>query len=466
MLLSKLFQNIDSLTISDGFQDLDIKKIVTDSRDAIEGAMFVSLKGETQDGNAFIEDAVQRGARVVIAQCGVLFGNEDGNIAMIDHDDPGKILPILLNRFYDNPCQKISLIGITGTNGKTTGTYLIESIYRQAGKSCGVIGTINYRFAGKTFPAKNTTPGLADNFYYIDQMIKEGVDACVMEVSSHALVQGRVNGFCFQEAVFTNLTGDHLDYHHTQEEYFLAKAKFFDGSVDIKNAILNSDDPYGERLKNISVSSVATYGISKESDMKAEEIDLSLEGSKFILAASGEKVSVQTPLIGKHNIYNILAAASVCLKEGFSLDDIKGGIESLYVIPGRLERIEEVEDIFVFVDYAHTEDALKNVYLADALWTDDAKMMYDKWKLANPSDETKDSWWSDVLAFWDEARTEREANKTSLAAATDQDDLDAIVDRLDDSLINLGAEGLTGTTKKDTDTDTEDDFNRFFGGGQ
>lgn len=361
MTLDELCQEVDQIKIPEEFQRLAISGIKTDSRNIELDNLFVCVNGEGLNGSFFIEDAIEHGAKAVIVENGLDLASMCEGVALLECEDPKKILPILLNRFYADPSQKISVIGITGTNGKTTTSYLIESIYHQAQKLCGVIGTVNYRFDGKVFPAKNTTPGLADNFVYLQKMIDHDVCVCIMEVSSHALMQDRVDGITFDQAVFTNLTSDHLDYHHNQEDYFLAKARFFDGSVDIKNAIINNDDPYGKRLKDIVSGSILTYGIDADADVKAEVLNMSLKGSRFILIYDERDVEIQTSLIGKHNIYNILAAASVCLKEGFQINDIKSGIESLSDIPGRLERIEEAEDVFVFVDYAHTEDALKNV---------------------------------------------------------------------------------------------------------
>lgn len=361
MRLEELCRGLALIDVPQEFYDLDILRIQTDSRCITSGDLFVCLTGEKDDGSSFIGQAVDRGARAVLAPRGVEFSQDHHNIALLKCDQPKEQLPILLNRFYHDPSRKLTLIGITGTNGKTTTSYVIESIYHSAGKLCGVIGTVNYRFGGKVFSAKNTTPGLVDNVFYIQQMCDAGLSACVMEVSSHALVQDRVKGLKFDEAVFTNLTSDHLDYHKDQESYFLAKSRFFDGSMIIENAVINIDDDYGMRLVDVVSEKVLTYGIARPADIQAKDIKMTLVGSQFTLVYNGSKLSIVTPMIGKHNIYNILAAAGVCVRQGFSLNDIKKGIELLSGVPGRLERIEDEKGRFIFIDYAHTEDALQNV---------------------------------------------------------------------------------------------------------
>ncbi len=359
MTVNDLFSGVIEMGDDCLLHGQEIVSIVTDSRRVDKNSLFICLAEKLQDAQRFIRDAIDQGAQGVIVRQG--FDVHYGQAWVVTHPDPKKILPILLNRFHDNPSQKISLIGVTGTNGKTTTAYLVESIYRHAGKQCGVIGTVNYRFADQVFEAKNTTPGLVDNFAYMAQMVAAGMDACVIEVSSHALVQGRVDGLTFREAIFSNLTSDHLDYHKTRDEYFLAKAKFFDGTVDIQTAVVNTDDEYGRRLIAMTTAPVITYAIDQTADICARDISLALDGSRFTMTTPSGLVEITTPLIGRHNVYNILAAASACMAEGFSLDQIQRGVSLLQGVPGRLERIEGAKGFFVFVDYAHTEDALKNV---------------------------------------------------------------------------------------------------------
>ncbi|HSV43622.1 MAG TPA: UDP-N-acetylmuramoyl-L-alanyl-D-glutamate--2,6-diaminopimelate ligase [Candidatus Bathyarchaeia archaeon] len=354
----------DLIVIQEEWQGTEISSIETDSRRAHSGALFVCLKGPKQDGHAFVNDAIQKGCRAILVDPAHASNLTLTGVCLLAHADPVKILPVLLNRLHHQPCETVHVIGITGTNGKTTTTYLVEAIYESAGRRCGVIGTVNYRFAGKVLAAKNTTPGVVDNFSHLSQMREAGMEACVMEVSSHALVQRRVAGLCFQEAVFTNLTSDHLDYHETQEDYFLAKALLFDGSYEVRQAIINIDDPFGPRLTKMSAVPVITYGIAAEADIRAVQMKMDLSGSRFDLVTPQGMIAMTTPLMGKHNVYNILAAAGISLNEGFSLKDIQQGVAQLAGVPGRLERIDQGQPFSVFVDYAHTEDALQNVLMS------------------------------------------------------------------------------------------------------
>jgi len=364
MTLQELIQGIPEICFSDNHIHPTIDAIATDSRQVRPGALFVSCQGEQYDGHCFLEAALRQGAVAVLVRSKTARPSlKCDHVAWLECENPKEVLPKLLNRFYEDPCSRIALVGVTGTNGKTTVTYLMESILCRAGVPCGVIGTVNYRFADKVFPARNTTPGPVEIFGYLNQMSASGMKVCVMEVSSHALVQGRVNGLVFQEAVFTNLTSDHLDYHKTQEEYFLAKALFFDGSLAVEHALINSDDPFGKRLTHIcqTQQGLWTYGLEQDCCTRAHDIKLSAQGSEFLMTINGESVTMQTALVGRHNVYNILAAAGACARLGVSLDAIRHGIESVDVVPGRLERIPEAGDVCVLVDYAHTEDALEKI---------------------------------------------------------------------------------------------------------
>ena len=250
---------------------------------------------------------------------------------------------------------------MTGTNGKTTITYLIESIVRAAGKSIGVIGTINYRFGGKVIAAKNTTPGPVELESMLAEMVRGGLQYAVMEVSSHSLDQRRVDGVSFDTAIFTNITSEHLDYHKTLEEYFKAKAKIFNRLKEDGTAILNKDDKRVASLEGTINKKVITYGINEDADVTARDIRLSLKGSRFIIATPGGPIAINSKLIGMHNVSNILASAAAALALNLDRKVIKEGIESVDIIPGRLEPVEAGQPYKVFVDYAHTEDALNNV---------------------------------------------------------------------------------------------------------
>ncbi|MDD4894970.1 MAG: UDP-N-acetylmuramoyl-L-alanyl-D-glutamate--2,6-diaminopimelate ligase, partial [Candidatus Omnitrophica bacterium] len=253
------------------------------------------------------------------------------------------------------------VVAVTGTNGKTTITYLIEALLKEAGFMPAVIGTVNYRFKDKIIPSKNTTPGPLELQSLLADAVKENIDYTVMEVSSHALSQERVAAINFHSAIFTNLTQDHLDYHNTLEDYFQAKAKLF---RDLRGyfAVINNDDEYSRRLKEmIKGPEIITYGIDNESDIMAGGIKLGISHTEFILKSGKKEIRLETGLIGRHNIYNILATFAWASKEGLSEAVTMPALEKFNFVPGRLERIETGRDFSVFVDYAHTEDALTNV---------------------------------------------------------------------------------------------------------
>ena len=363
MKLRELLEDIYKGDIPSRFGEIDIKAIQCDSRLVGKGDIFVALKGTSRNGANFISEAVAKGAVVIIQNSHGTQIDENQNVCTITVGDPRKTLLDISQRFYDYPSQKVKAIGITGTNGKTTVSYLIESIFKQAAKRCAVIGTVNYRIGEKSIPSINTTPGLLENQRFLADMVKNHSEYCIMEVSSHALDQGRVDGIDFKSAIFTNLTGDHMDYHRTMDNYFEAKSKLFVHLGPHATAVINRDDPFGDKLTKMTKAKILTYGLENKSDVTARDIHLSLEGSQFLLQFPAGKTMIRSPLIGRHNIYNILAASAACFLEKITLEDIKEGIESLRCVPGRLEQIICNRGFKIFVDYAHTEDALKNVLM-------------------------------------------------------------------------------------------------------
>jgi UDP-N-acetylmuramoyl-L-alanyl-D-glutamate--2,6-diaminopimelate ligase len=340
----------------------DVSSIQYDSRLCREGSLFVAVPGLKLDGHAFIPQAVAAGARFVVCE---RFVDAPPGAAMIRVENARRALGLLGRNFYGDPSAGLCLVGVTGTNGKTTITYLLESIFEAAGFRAGVVGTINYRYAGEKLPAPNTTPESLDLQRILREMAARGVTHVVMEVSSHALDMGRVEYCRFQAGVFTNLTRDHLDYHRTMEEYYHAKKRFFAEVLSHDpgiHRIVNIDDPWGKRLIGESGASAASYGIDTPADFTTDEVELSIRGihAKICTPRAG-RIPVRSPLIGRFNLYNILAAAAAARLLGIPPNAVREGIERLRNVPGRMERISRPGEPAVFVDYAHTEDALKRV---------------------------------------------------------------------------------------------------------
>jgi UDP-N-acetylmuramoyl-L-alanyl-D-glutamate--2,6-diaminopimelate ligase len=341
-----------------GVDDLDVKAVTCDSRAVKKGDLFIAFRGFAQDGYKFIGQAIENGALAVLAEKDL-----DGppSVKKILVKDTRSALPVMAANFYGEPSKKLKMVGITGTNGKTTITYIIENILSCAGKETGVIGTINYRYKAKELPAKNTTPGPLELQGLLAEMAGAGTRYAVMEVSSHSLDQGRVNGLFFDEAVFTNITGDHLDYHKTIKNYFEAKARLFEKLKKGGTAILNHDDKKVRGLAKRLKARVLTYGLSAGADIRAVDVKLSLDGSRFTVETPKGSTQVAAKLIGRHNVSNILAAVAVAYCEKISLETIKKGIEEVSFTPGRLEPVAANQPFKVFVDFAHTQDALYNV---------------------------------------------------------------------------------------------------------
>ncbi|MBF0485749.1 MAG: UDP-N-acetylmuramoyl-L-alanyl-D-glutamate--2,6-diaminopimelate ligase [Candidatus Omnitrophica bacterium] len=344
-------------------KEVNFTAVWDDSRRVTPGSLFAALPGAKGNGEAFIESAIQKGAGAVLLKSGseAKFVQKYPQVVFIPVSDPCAEFRGVVERFYGAFSCKVKTIGITGTNGKTTITYLLESIIKAAGKKTGVVGTVNCRINDKVFPSKNTTPGFLDNQMFLASLAKEGVDYAVMEVSSHALAQGRVDLIDFNGGVFTNLTGDHLDFHGTMENYFEAKSLLFRSLSRDAYAVINTDDEWGRKLVSSTSAKVFSYGIDQDALIRARVHEFGLKGSIFDIQFPGGAVAIKTVFTGKHNVYNILAAFAAGLGEGFSPEVIKKGIEALHNVPGRLERVEGPQDFHVFIDYAHTDDGLKNV---------------------------------------------------------------------------------------------------------
>ena len=357
MKLEQLLQNINFQTASKGFKNIEVSGIYCDSRKVQQGGLFVACRGYDFNGEIFIKEAIEKGAKVICSEQEY----KDASVCCLTCEDTKVFLRQVTRNFYGDISQKTYVVGITGTNGKTSICYLIESILNTDNKKCGVIGTINHRIGNKTFASENTTPGFLDNQKFLASMREEKAKYCLMEVSSHALVQGRVDEIYFQQAIFTNLSDEHLDYHQTKEEYFLAKAQLFTKLSSSSTAIINGDDKYGQCLLNKINGQIMTYGINNSADVMAKNIQCDLDKTVFTLHSYRGEGEIQTSLIGLHNVYNILAAITSAFILNIDLSIIQKGIYNFKGVPGRLERVDYGQDFSIFIDYAHTEDALRNV---------------------------------------------------------------------------------------------------------
>ena len=360
MRLKKLIENLDSPRIIN-LCDFPVNGIACDSKSVKDNYVFVAIKGTSLDGHLFIGEAIRKGAKAIICQRAPARLPIPEGCSWITVKDTRQALARLAQRFYGHPSGKMKVIGITGTNGKTTTSYLLESLLNEAGFKTAVIGTINYRFGSKVIPACNTTPGPLETQSLLSGMQRAGVGFVVMEVSSHALAQERVSSVDFSYAIFTNLTHDHLDYHLNMDAYFKAKARLFKAMPKNTVSIFNIDDPYARRLLNMTRSRVITYGLGSRAMVSARDIRFSIRSTRFIAKTPKATIEITSPLIGRHNLYNVLAAISLGTAVGLRPDTIKNAIAKFKPVPGRLERVDRGGDFSVFVDYAHTDDALKNV---------------------------------------------------------------------------------------------------------
>lgn len=341
----------------------DVTSVEYDSRRVKPGCAFVAMRGETSDGNRFIDQAIQAGAVAVVTDSANEAPREGVAWAVVLHGR--RALARLSENFYKHPAEGVAITGITGTNGKSTTALLLESIFAAAERKSALIGTIEYHVAGHVYPAPHTTPEPLELARLFAEAVGQGVSDAVMEVSSHALAQQRVFGIPFDVAVFTNLTRDHLDYHKTMDDYFAAKEVLFEGcgTDPPRAAVTNLDDEYGAKLGQSSrkrSSVVLTYAWER-GDFHAEKVDISPRGTRFDLVTPQEKLAIFSPLIGRVNVYNILAASAAAFARGCSAKAISLGIESLTHVPGRFQTVDCGQPFTVVVDYAHTDDALRNL---------------------------------------------------------------------------------------------------------
>jgi UDP-N-acetylmuramoyl-L-alanyl-D-glutamate--2,6-diaminopimelate ligase len=370
--LSHLIKAIKPLAVDHkGIQkdmDPEIKSVHYRAQEVQSGGLFVAIAGHVADGHDYIDQALQRGAVAVVSQKEIT-----GKTISLRVASTRQALADIAARFFDYPSQRLTVIGITGTNGKTTTAYLVESILQQAGYRVGVIGTINYRYADKIFANPVTTPESLDLQRILADMLQAGVSHVVMEASSHAIDLHRIRKCWFDAAVFINLSQDHLDFHGDMESYWASKKKFFtdyliDGpKKDRAVAIINCDSWNGRELANMLQLPIIRTGSGPDDTVRAQNAQFDLSGTTGEIVTPGGTFHFKSKLVGRHNLENILCAAGVGWALNLPTGDIESGIEAVATIPGRLERIENNTGRFVYVDYAHTPDALKNVI--DALHT-------------------------------------------------------------------------------------------------
>lgn len=329
-----------------------------DSRRIEPGFLFFAFPGARADGREFARQAIESGAIAVLSELPAPQGFQ-GTWIEVDHGR--RALALAARNFYGKPDERLKLTGVTGTNGKTTTTFLIDAVLRAAGITTAMVGTIEYRLAGEVRPAVNTTPESLDLYRMFHELEQAGGTHVTMEVSSHALALGRVYGMSFYTAVFTNLTRDHLDFHHTMEEYFAAKQLLFSppGTTAPGWAVINFDDPYGRQIA--PAPHTLRYGFEEGADLRALSLEMNFDGLRFTVQHGSERVQLTSPLVGKFNAYNILAACGAALSYGLDWKTISDAIAISPRVPGRFESIQQGQPFLIVVDYAHTDDALRNV---------------------------------------------------------------------------------------------------------
>ncbi len=335
-----------------------VNSVTSDSRDVAPGSVFVALRGFKADGTAFARDAISRGAIAIIAETPA---PAETAVPWLQVSDARLALAALAAEFFANPSGQLALVGITGTNGKTTTSYLLEAIFEAAGIKCGRIGTVGYDLAGREVEATRTTPEAPELQRLLREMVANGCGACVMEVSSHALALRRVDYLRFGAAIFTNLTRDHLDFHRDMEDYFLAKRRLFELLPPDAIGVSNLDDPRGAAFAAAAPRPV-TYAIDAPADVRPGPLTFSLGGLSFEVRTPRGTLSIRSPLVGRPNTYNILAACAAAMALDLPVSAIEKGVASLALVPGRFQLVSEPQDdVRVVVDYAHTDDALKNL---------------------------------------------------------------------------------------------------------
>ena len=364
MELETLLQVLPEKHVSGNIEGIDIKGVVYDPLRVKHGFIYVAINIYTQldkieipDGHDKVDDAIKNGASVVVLQHDM---EVPGSVVKIVVPNSRLALALLANKYYDYPSRKMKMIGITGTNGKTTTTHIIDSILLQKYRT-GLIGTLYYKINGKIYKSKDTTPEPPDLQEIFTHMVNENVEYCAMEVSSHGIDFYRVEGVNYNVALFTNLSQDHLDYHKTMEHYLQTKKKLFQWLTSEDYAIANIDDPHGQEFLDVSRGKPISFGINNPADVMAKDIELSIKGSKYRLVTPDGEIDIDQKLVGMFNVYNSLAAVAVAFSQGFDLETIKKGLEQNIRVAGRFELVDKGQEFSVVVDYAHTPDGMEKV---------------------------------------------------------------------------------------------------------
>jgi UDP-N-acetylmuramoyl-L-alanyl-D-glutamate--2,6-diaminopimelate ligase len=361
--LADVLDTVRALTTdASGFENAPlgepVSSVVYDSRRATAGSVFVALRGLKADGTEFVSQAIDRGALAIVSEATRPAGTSTPWLVV---SDPRLALALLADRVYESPSRKMPVVGVTGTNGKTTTAYLLASMFDAAGMKAGLLGTVTYRLGAEEREASRTTPEAPDVQRLLHEMLEQGCAAAVMEVSSHALALKRVDGMRFAAGIFTNLTRDHLDFHEDMEQYFLAKRRLFELLPDDAPGVINVDDPRAASLVETAKRPV-TFGITKPADVTPGPLEITLKGLTFDIRTPRGAVQIESTLVGRPNVYNILAAAATATALDLPLDAIAAGVRNLPGVPGRFEVVSSPEDdVTVVVDYAHTDDALRNL---------------------------------------------------------------------------------------------------------
>jgi UDP-N-acetylmuramoyl-L-alanyl-D-glutamate--2,6-diaminopimelate ligase len=360
MKLRDLLQGAEA-SIPASAEELEIRQVACDSRKVQPRALFFALHGAKADGNTFIRDAVSRGAAAIASEEAAPAAIPS-SVPWIQVRQARKALAVAAANFFAHPAAALQLVAVTGTNGKTTTTSLIDAIVKASGAKTGLFGTIAYHTPLGEYPAPNTTPESVDLQGFLAEIRDAGGKFGVLEASSHSLAMDRLWGCHFAAAVFTNLTREHMDYHKTFEDYFAAKKRLFEGTGAgaPEVAVLNTDDEYGKRLSGLAKKTVS-YGLESDADITTKKFQLTFNGLAFTAQTPNAKVQVASPLVGRINVYNILAAIGAAQALGLSNEIIETGIRSLESVSGRFQRIDLGQPYFVVVDYAHTDDALENL---------------------------------------------------------------------------------------------------------